>query len=159
MKNILLLTTILIMMCSTQSFSQDSRAIRAARASYASAENHFKRGNFEMAAREYEIVINTIPESTDSRKNLEMRLESMINLVEIYFYKQIDFTKACENLQMYYQNMNRIRNAGTLKASDLLNYQRKEKEFEADYSPKCRNYEGIHHNMENFKKKFDEEFE
>jgi hypothetical protein len=159
MKNILLIITIVFMAISIQGFTQDSRAIRAARASFASAENHYKRNNFEFAAREYEIVISTIPASVDSRKNLEMRLESLIKLVEIYFHKRVDITLACENLQLYYQNMNRIRNSGILRASDLLNYQRKEKEFEADYSPKCQNYEDIHDNMENFKKKFDEEFE
>lgn len=159
MKKAILLTAMIIMSLGLQSYSQDSRAMRAARMSYNSAKKNDKKGNYEEAAREYEIVINTIPASVDSRRYLEIRLESLIKLVDIYFYKQVNINAACEYLQMYFDNMNIIRNQGTLRASDLLDYQRIEKEFASEHSPKCENYEGIDKDMENFKRKFEKEFE
>lgn len=157
MKKTLLFITILIVSISLQ--AQDSRALRAAKASFESAEKNYKRGNYEQAAREFEIVINTIPASSDSRKNLKMRLESLIALVDIYFYKYVSIDKACNYLDMYRNNIKQVRNQGTLRASELLTYQRKEKEFEAEDAPNCRNYREIDLNMEEFEKKFDEEFE
>ncbi len=157
MKKILIFITIFIVSISLQ--AQNSRALRAAKASFESAEKNYKRGDFQQAAREFEIVINTIPSTTDSRKNLKMRLESLIALVDIYFYKYVSIDKACSYLDMYSDNINRIRNQETLRASELLTYQRKEKEFEAEDAPNCRNYREIDLNMEEFKKKFDAEFE
>jgi hypothetical protein len=142
-----------------QSFGQDSRALRAAKKSFDSAENSYKKENYREAAREYEIVIQTIPVSTDSRRNLEMRLESLINLTDIYLYHSVNINDACRNIQLYMSNMNTIRNKGILRANKLLYFQRKEKEFESEKLPKCESYQNIDNDMQNFEKKFNEEFE
>lgn len=142
-----------------QSFGQDSRALRAAKKSFDSAESNYKKENYREAAREYEIVVQTIPVSTDSRRDLEMRLESLINLTDIYLYHSVNINDACRNIQLFMGNMNTIRNKGVLRANKLLYYQRKEKEFEAEKLPKCENYQNIDSDMQNFEKKFNEEFE
>lgn len=127
--------------------------------SFSSAENNYKRGNYEQAAREYEIVLNTLQSPPTSRRYLEMRLESLISLIDIYFYRQVNITKACERLQMFMTDMKTIRNQGVLRASTLLDYQRKEHELRASHLPKCESYNGLERDMEQFKRKFEEEFE
>jgi hypothetical protein len=159
MKKLFFALLMLAMGMISQVQAQDSRTLRAARAAFSSAENNYKRGNHNLASQEYEIVINTIPASADSRRNLEMRLESLIKLVDIYFYKTPNINNACDYLQLYFENMNLIRNQGTLRASDLLNYQRKEMEFARQHVPKCENYNRIDTDMDRFKKIFEEEFE
>ena len=159
MKKLIVLSVLLSLSFSLDLYSQDSRAFRAARMSFSSAEKNFKNGSFEDAAREYEIVINTIPESTDSRRHLEMRLESLIKLVDIHFYHHVNISKACEYVQQYSNNMNLVRNQGTLRSSALLTYQRVEQEFAREHKPKCRSYKGIDSDMDRFKQKFEKEFE
>ncbi|TVQ16307.1 MAG: hypothetical protein EA361_04330 [Bacteroidetes bacterium] len=159
MKKLIALSILLSLSLSLDLYSQDSRALRAARMSFSSAERNFKNSSFEEAAREYAIVINTIPASTDSRKHLEMRLESLIKLVDIHFYHHVNVSKACEYVQQYSTNMNVVRNQGTLRASTLLTYQRVEQEFASEHEPKCRAYKGIDSDMDRFKQKFEEEFE
>lgn len=159
MKKLIVLSILLSLSFSFDVFAQDSRALRAARMSFNSAEKNFKNEKFEEAAREYEIVVNTVPATTDSRRYLEMRLESIIKLVDIYFYHQVNISKACKTVQLYSDNMNRVRNQGTLRASALLKYQRIEQEFTAEHAPKCRSYEGIDSDMDRFKQKFEEEFD
>lgn len=159
MKKSVVFMLLISLSISIQVFSQDKRALRAARSGFKAAERNFKKDNFEEAARDYEIVVNTIPASTDSGKHLEMRLESLIKLVDIYFYHHTDVDKACKNVQLYANTMNLIRNRGALRASTLLRYQRVEEEFAREHEPKCRSYRGIDSDMDDFKKKFDEEFD
>jgi hypothetical protein len=159
MKKIIVITVTILLGFAFQSQSQDSRSLRAARASFNAAENNYKKDNFQQAARDYEIVINTIPEDIDSRRYLEIRLESLIKLIDINFHRHISLNQACEYLQMYYSNINAIRFEGVLRSSDLLNYQRIEKDFEAQHSSKCQSFRNLDRDMDEFKKKFEEEFE
>ena len=159
MKKLIVLSILLSLSYSVDVFAQDSRALRAARMSFNSAERNFNNEKHAEAAREYEIVINTIPATIDSRRYLEMRLESIIKLVDIYFYHRVNMSKACENVQLYSENMNLIRNQGTLRASALLKYQRVEQEFATKHEPKCQSYKGIDSDMDRFKQRFEEEFE
>jgi outer membrane protein assembly factor BamD (BamD/ComL family) len=139
-------------------FSQDKRAIKAAELSYSSAEDNFKKGNFQNAAQKYEIVVSTFPEGIESRKHLIMRLESLIMLVDIYFYKYINFTEACKYTDLYFSTMNTIRNSGVLKGRELYNYLEKEKEFD-QHKTKCEGYENVSGDMDKFRKTFDKEFQ
>jgi len=159
MKKATFLIVLFFLTFGLQTIGQGSRALRAAKRSFDSAESNFKKENYQEAVREYEIVVQTIPASTNSRKNLEMRLESLINLTDIYLYHSVNITDACKNIHLFMSNMNSIRNKGVLRANKLLYYQRKEKEFEAEKIPKCENYQKIDNDMRNFEKKFNEEFE
>ncbi len=153
--SIILLSFIL----SLQTVGQDSRTLTAAKKSFDSAENNYKKENYREAAQEYEIVVQTVPVSIDSRKDLEMRLESLIKLTDIYLYHKINITDACRNIHTFMSNMNSIRNKGVLRANRLLYFQRIEKEFEAEKIPKCENYQNIDDDMQNFERKFNEEFD
>ncbi len=157
MKKSFLLLMISLFVFPVMVYSQDGRALRAARSSFSSAQDNYRKGNYQQAIQEYKIVINTVPANIDSRRDLSNRLESLIDLIDIYFYKYVNISKACEYLQIYNNDMNTIRGAGVLRASQLLEFQKKEQEYAADYMPKCETYESIDDDMDKFRKKFDEE--
>ncbi len=159
MKRLIFTGLLMFLVVGSQVFSQDSKALRAARMSFNSAESNYKKANYEEAAREFEIVISTIPAGIDSRKHLKMRLESLVNLIDIYFYRYINITIACTYLEMYFQNMELIRNKGILKASDLLSYQQKERKFASTHAVKCEDYQDLDDDMEQFRQKIEEEIE
>lgn len=159
MKKAAVLSVIMMLLIVSEGIAQDSRALRAARMSFNSAERNYNRGNYQEAAREFEIVINTIPANTDSRRHLEMRLESLIAMVDIYFYRFINITNACQYMNMFFDNMNTIRNSGMLRASSLRDFQRKEQEFRSEHATKCDSYQNIERDMEEFRKRFEEEFD
>jgi len=156
MKKVMIIFLATFLVVPVKLYTQDKRAIRAAELSYSAAENDLKKGNFQDAVQKFEIVVNTIPEGIDSRKHLVMRLESLINLIDIYFYKSVNIQEACKNLNLYYSNMNKIRNSGILKGRDLLQYLEQEKEF-SKHQSKCESYDQIGSDMDKFRKKFDEE--
>jgi hypothetical protein len=139
--------------------AQDQRALRAARMSFSAAESNYSKGRFAEAAPDYEIVINSIPVNTPVRKNLEMRLESISKLIDIYYNRVINLESACGNLNIFFDDMADVRFSGILKASELLTYQRREKQYEAIYLPKCSAYYNLDNDMEEFRKKFEKEFE
>ncbi len=107
-----LLLIVIICLSALATHAQDNRALRAARMSFNDAETNYNRGNYQEAAREFTIVVNTIPTGIDSRRHLQRRLESLIYLVDIHFYKHVNIDQACEYLNMYYREMNLIRNDG-----------------------------------------------
>lgn len=154
-----IIQVVIILMLSSSVFSQDNRALRAARMSFSSAEDHLNKGNYQQAATDFEIVINTIPAQIDSRRNLNMRLESLIHLIDIYFYRHINIQNACKHIDTYLSDINVIRHQGTLRASELLHYQQKEKEYLSEKRTKCAKYESIESDMERFQRRFEEEFE
>jgi hypothetical protein len=156
MKKVMIILVAICLIAPMKLFSQDKRAIKAAELSFSAAENDTKKSNFQEAAQKFEIVVSSIPEGVDSRKHLVMRLESLINLVDIYFYKTVNIEKACLNMNLYFANMNKIRNSGILKGKELLNYLEQEKEFSKQQS-QCESYNRIGSDMEKFRKKFDEE--
>ncbi|HCY00224.1 MAG TPA: hypothetical protein DG754_08815, partial [Bacteroidales bacterium] len=116
---ILMLSTFLV---PTYLLSQDRRALRAADLSYNIALRDYSKANYTEAAQKFDIVVSTIPASLESRKHLEIRLESLIKLIDIYFYKSPNFSKACEYLQQYTNTVSTSRNSGVLRSATLLKY-------------------------------------
>ncbi len=159
MKKTILLLMLSLFIMPEMVYSQDGRVLRAARRSFNSAQDNYKNGQYKQAIREYKIVINNVPANIDSRRDLTNRLESLIDIIDIYFYRSVDISKACEYMQVYKRDMNTIRNAGVLRTSQLLEFQKKEQEYAADYMPKCESYERIDDDMDKFRQKFDEEME
>ncbi len=140
-------------------FSQDKRALKAAEMSYEDALNQYKKGKFKDAAQNFDIVVSSIPASAPSRKHVEMRLESLMSLVEIYLYKTVNITQACEYLDAYFSTISTIKNSGVLKAADLQNYLKKEQEYKAKEAKQCKSYDGVSSDKDKFQKKsFESEF-
>jgi hypothetical protein len=158
MKKILMICLMLIITLANL-YSQDSRSLRAAQMSFRAAENKFRQGKYNEAAIDYEIVLQTISADHTSRKYLEMRMESLVRVIDIYFNRANDISKACDHLDHYFATMDHIRRTGILKASDLLEYQRLEKRYDKEYFPKCEAYKNLDHDMERFREKFEQEFE
>lgn len=155
----LILITFFIVATATDVLSQDKKALKAAEMSYKVANNDFKKGDFNEAAQKFDFVVTTIPANIDSRKHLELRLESLIQLIDIRFYKSADISKACEYLGMYDETINTARNSGTLKSTDLLKYFKKMQEYSEKEVGQCAGYERVGTDMEKFRKKFDKEFD
>jgi hypothetical protein len=133
-------------------YSQDKQALRAADMSFSSAETNQRRGNYEKALQEFQIVINTIPVTNDSRKHLEMRLESIINSIDICFDKIANFTRACEFVNLYLEDMETVRQGAVLRASKRLDYLRYEQEFMSDHMSRCQKYEMMEETRERFRR-------
>lgn len=159
MKRIATISAIILLITTSMVNAQHASVARAARSSFASASDSYKKGRYSEAARDFEIVITSIPAETDSRRNLEMRLESLVKLLDIYYARTTNLTMACQTLQMFYDTMYEVRNKGILRSNDLLAYQRRELDFDVEYAPKCENFKNLDRDMIEFKKKFDEEFE
>jgi outer membrane protein assembly factor BamD (BamD/ComL family) len=159
MKKLMIILLSFAIVGSTQLYSQDKRALKAAEMSFNSAENDYKKGNYKEAAQKFDIVVNTIPAAIQSRKHLEMRLESIIKLIDIHFYKSVNITQACEYLDVYNNTMNVVRNSGVLKSVDLLTYLKKEQEFASKEATQCASYKRVDKDMDDFRKKFDKEME
>ena len=158
MKKLILLLMISFLAVPEMIYSQNSSVLRASRRSFSAAQNNYKDGNYEQAIREYKIVINTIPANIDSRGDLTNRLESLIDIIDIYFSKYVNITKACEYVEIYKQDMNVVRTSGVLRTGQMLEFQQKEQEYISDYMPKCESYEKSGDDMDRFRRDFDEEF-
>jgi len=87
-----------------------------------------------------------------------MRIESNIQLIDIYFNHSENIRKACIYVDRYYKDMNKIKNSSYLKSKDIFRYLELQKDFEK-YQRKCHNFSGIDSEKKDFEKKFDEEFE
>lgn len=157
MKKKLLIIIVVIFALPIVLQAQDRSALRAARMSFNSAENNYKEGNYKEAAHEYTIVVNTIPVSIDSRRYLELRLQSVIGLVDIFFNKTINFEQACKYVDLYVSDMKTVTAGDVLRASDRLNYLRKEQEFNNNYVSKCKTYRRSEYDIEEFRKHFEEQ--
>jgi hypothetical protein len=148
-----------LLTCNSGLQAQDQRALRAARMSFNDAENNYNKGRYSEAALDYEIVLQNIPVNTPVRKNLEMRLESLSKLIDIHYNRNASMDKACENLSLFFEDMSEVRFAGILKPAELLTYQRREKQYEIAYLPKCNTYYNLDYDMDEFRKKFEKQFE
>lgn len=153
---ILMLSTFLV---PTYLLSQDRRALKASELSYNAALRDYRKASYTEAAQKFDIVVSTIPASIDSRKHLEMRLESLIKLVDIYFYKSANFSKACDYLQQYANTVETARNSGILRSVTLLNYLKQLQEYNKKEASQCENYQRIDVDMDNFRKTFNKEFD
>lgn len=159
MRNLMLTLLALIILAPSSIYSQDKRAIRAAEMSFSSAEKDYKKGNYQEAAQKFDIVVNTIPAAIESRKHVEMRLDALINLIDIRFYKSVNITQACEYLGLYESTMNTIRNSGVLRSTDLLKYLKQQQEYAKKEATQCAGYERVDSDMDKFRKKFDKEMD
>ena len=159
MKNLALIFLMLAIAMPGKLYSQDKRALKAAEMSFNSAESDYKKGNFNEAAQKFDIVVNSIPAAIDSRKHLEMRLESLIKLIDIRFYKSVNITQACGYLELYESTINTVRNSGVLKSTDLLKYLKQMQEYTQKEATQCAGYERVGSDMEKFRKTFDEEMD
>lgn len=153
---ILMLSTFLV---PTYLLSQDRRALKAADLSYNAALRDYGKASYTEAAQKFDIVVSTIPALIDSRKYLEMRLESLIKLIDIYFYKSANFSKACDYLQQYTITLSTTRNSGILRSTTLLNYLKQQQEYNSKEASQCESYQRIDGDMDNFRKTFEEEFD
>jgi outer membrane protein assembly factor BamD (BamD/ComL family) len=153
---ILMLSTFLV---PTYLLSQDRRALKAADLSYNGALRDYSKANYTEAAQKFDIVVSTIPASIDSRKYLELRLESLIKLIDIYFYKSANFSKACDYLQQYANTVSTSRNSGVLRSATLLKYLKQLQEYNNEEASQCESYQRIDGDMDNFKKTFEKEFD
>ncbi len=160
MKQFTLILISLMLIYTSEIFSQDKRALKAAELSFTSAERDYKKGEYLEAAQKFTIVVNSIPAAIDSRKHLEMRLDALIKLVDIYFYKYVGIKQACEFLEEYKVTVNTMKNSGVLKGSDLLKYLKQEQEYANKEAKQCDGYERIGGDMDKFRSKtFDKVFE
>lgn len=157
MKKTLLILFVCIIAFPNAQQAQDRSILRAARMSFNSAENNFKNGNYAEAAQEYTIVINTIPVSIDSKRYLEFRLQSVIGLADIYFNKITNFDKACQYVDLFLKDMETVKAGDVFRASDRLNYLRKEQEYINNYVSKCKSYRRSEMDREEFRKHFEEQ--
>jgi hypothetical protein len=160
MKKMMFILITVVVLLPLQVTSQERRALQAAELSYSAAQKDYKKKNYLESAQKYTIVVNSIPAEIDSRKHLEMRLESLISLVDIYFYKYVNIKQACEFLSEYNNTMSKIKYTGVLKGTDLLKYLKQEQDYVAKEQKQCDGYERIGGDMDKFRSKsFDKEFE
>lgn len=159
MKKLILVILSVAIVGQSHLFSQDKRALKAAEMSYSSAESDYKNGKYEEALQKFDIVFNTIPASIQSRKHLEMRLESIIKLIDIRFYKSVNISQACEYLDAYNSTISTVKNSGILRSADLLGYLKKQQEYAKKEATQCAGYERIGKDMDKFRKKFEEEMD
>lgn len=160
MKQFTLILISLMLFFTSEIFSQDKRALKAAELSFTSAERDYKKGEYLEAAQKYTIVVNSIPAAIDSRKHLELRLEALIKLVDIYFYKYVGIKQACEFLEEYKVTVNTMKNSGVLKGADLLKFLKQEQDYANKEAKQCDGYERIGGDMDKFRSKtFDKVFE
>ncbi|HZJ73926.1 MAG TPA: hypothetical protein VFC87_03905 [Perlabentimonas sp.] len=151
MKNVIIFLMSLALLLPSDSFSQDKRAIRAAEFSFKSAEKDYNNEEYKEAAEKYTITVNTIPAGIESRKHLEIRLDALIKLIDIYFYRYVNITNACEFLADYNSTISAARNSGILKSATLLKYLKQQQEYANKETKQCERYERVGGDMDKFR--------
>ncbi len=158
MKKNLILLVIISFSLTTYITAQDSRLLRAADKSYEEGKQAYNRERFDEAAASLEIVIENISVQTDSRKYLLMRFEANVMLIDVYFKQLNNLPSGCRCLNSFFDDLNKVKSSGVLKAKDLFKYLELEKEYD-QYRRQCENFESIDSKKTDFEKVFDEEFE
>lgn len=125
--------------------------------SFRSAERHFSNEDYRQASQEYLIVVNLIPADTDSRRDLNNRLESLIRLTDIYLNRSVEFARGCEYLNQYLEDMPVVRASGVLRASELVDFARKEQEYIEKKSSVCERFEQSEPDIERMRKELEQE--
>lgn len=136
--------------------SQDRHSLRAADLSFDNGEKNLKRDNYKEAAQAFEIVVSNIPEGIDSRKYAEMRLDAIIKLIDIYFYKSVNLDRACSHLDNYASTLQKVQSNGVLKGKDLLRYMNLEQDF-AEKRKSCENRQTLDSRKKDFEKILEQE--
>ncbi len=135
-----------------------SRAMRiAADRSFSDAERNLRRGEYREAAANYEIVLNTIPISTDSRSHLMMRLDATAALIDIYVNHRTNLELACERMDIFSSDMEYVQKADILRGRQLYRYLQLEKDY-AKYANQCNRFRSIESDKDDFEKIFDRQF-
>lgn len=137
------------------SFAQTKESVRAAELAFANGERKLRKGEYKESAQSFEIVVSNIPEGVEVRKYTEMRLDAIVNLIDIYFYKSVNLDRACQLLDSYSTTLLKAKSKGVLKGKDLLNYQKLEQEYSEKRSS-CEGRETLDKRKEEFEKVFDE---
>ncbi|MFO8020951.1 MAG: hypothetical protein R6U65_00690 [Perlabentimonas sp.] len=158
MKRLILLLIASALVVSSTVFSQDRSTLRAASLAFNSAERDYNKGDYKEAAQKFDMVVNAVPATCDSRKHLEMRLESLINLVDIYFNKSVNIRQACEYMHTYQSTMNTVSNSGVLRARSLMKFAKQSQDYANNHASKCESYERIGGDKKKFEKSFEDEF-
>ena len=138
------------------SFAQTKKSVRAAELAFSNGERKLRKGEYKESAQSFEIVVNNIPAGIEKSKYTEMRLDAIINLIDIYFYKSVNLDRACELLDSYSTTLLKAKSKGVLKGRDLLNYQKREQEY-AEKRSSCEGRETLDKRKEEFEKVFEEE--
>lgn len=160
MKNLMLFLISLVLLLPLDTFSQDKRAIKAAELGFKSAEKDYKNENYKEAAEKYTIVVNAIPVAINSRKHLEIRLDALIKLVDIYFYRYVNISQACGFLTDYNSTISASKNSGILRSSSLLGYLKQQQDYANKEVKQCEGYERVGEDMDKFRSKtFEKVFE
>jgi outer membrane protein assembly factor BamD (BamD/ComL family) len=158
MKKLFLLLIVAIMIMPAEIYSQ-SRAMRiAADKSFSDAEKNMRKGNYKEAAANYEIVLNAIPITTDSRSDLMMRLDATTALIDIYVNYRTNFEHACEKMDIFSSDMQYIQKADILRGRQLYRYLQLEKDY-AKYDNQCKRYRSLESDKDDFEKIFDQQFD
>ncbi len=155
-----LLMSVLLMPMGIQ--AQNKKSLKTAEYSYKMAVQNYKKEHYTEAAQQFNIVADIIPFSSSSKSYVEMRLESLIKLVDIHFYRSPNFTLSCNYLQEYSRTVDHAQRNGVLSKSLLYKYLKQLKEFEAKEAKQCDSYQRIDVDMDSFRdnvfdKVFDEE--
>lgn len=139
--------------------AQDKRSLAAAEISFKSAQKEYAKKQYKEASQHFDIVVNLIPSSADKSKHIEMRLESLIALIDIHFYKAPNFTNACGYLQDYANTIDACQKSGVLKSAKLLKYLKQLQEYNAKEANQCDSYQRIGSDMDAFRNTFNEVFD
>jgi hypothetical protein len=149
---------IIALFISFGAYAQNSRELRAAEMTFKSAERDYNKSEYNKAAQKYDFVVNTIPESSDSRKHVELRLDALINLIDIYFYKSVNIQQACECLHLYQSAVNAASKSGVLRATGIMKYAKQAQELAGKHTSKCESYERVGGDKKKFEGTFDDVF-
>ncbi|HOP03574.1 MAG TPA: hypothetical protein PL017_02625 [Tenuifilaceae bacterium] len=136
-------------------FAQIKETARAAELAFANGERKLRKGEYKESAQSFEVVLNNIPEGVEVRKYAEMRLDAIINLIDIYFHKSVNLDRACELLDSYSYTLLKAKSKGVLKGKDLVDYQKREQEYSEKRSS-CEGRETLDKRKEEFEKVFEE---
>lgn len=138
--------------------AQNSNILKGAEKSYNAATSAFKKKNYEEASGSFIVAVDNISRNIDSRKYQLIRLDAASKLVDIHFNHEEDLTKACKYLDIFVNDLNRMKKDDNLKAKDIYKYLELEKEY-AIYKRKCDGFNSIDSKKKEFEKKFDEAFD
>lgn len=158
MKKVILILCFFAVVFQAEVYSQSRAVQRAASNSFSDAEREYRRGDYNSAAMNYEIVLRTIPITSDSRRNVTMRLDATVALVKIYMDELTNFDKACQHLETFSSDLNYIKQEDVLRGRQLYNYLQLANELD-EYKRNCSSFKNIESGKDAFEKRFEKEFE
>ncbi|MDL2262429.1 hypothetical protein LJC11_02880 [Bacteroidales bacterium OttesenSCG-928-I21] len=160
MKNFrFILTTIVItalIFCTNATFGQ--KLLKGVAKSYDDGVSAFNKKRYQEASEEFMLVLDNIPEDIEKRKYQVMRLDAASKLVEIHYEHEENLRLACRYIEIFFQDLEIMKNDKSLKTKDIYTYIEREREF-TWYKRKCESFNTIDDKKSEFEKKFDEVFD